>query len=230
MQKGYMMERDYRLKTADLAKQREAVRDDVKKQVDPVIQDYQKKVQLFQAALSQAIAPELQSVDWNKLATEEPAKFVQLQAKAQSFERMMKAAAQELERTQEEAKTQAQQFLKDQVEQARTELPKYIPDWNDALYQGVLKTGVEEYGFAPEEVGNTADYRMIRVLHDAHKYRQLQKAKPEVVKRAVSVPKVMKPGSAEQPSKAQNEQELQKKLRKSGRLEDAVQLYLARKR
>jgi len=75
---------------------------------------------------------------------------------------------------------------------------KGIPGWNQEIYGKVLTYGQAE-GYKAEEVNTITDPRMIKLLWKASKYDDLQKAKPLVEKRVVTVPKVSKPGTAEKP-------------------------------
>jgi hypothetical protein len=118
-----------------------------------------------------------------------------------------------------------------QITKARSHLESKIPGWGEELYKNVLGTVAKDYGFQNEEVAPVVDARLIEVFHDAYQFRQLQKAKPEINKKVVTVPKVVKPGSAQSQNTSSNEvQELESRLKKSGRGEDFVALYLAKQK
>jgi hypothetical protein len=111
------------------------------------------------------------------------------------------------------------------------DLKQHIPDWSNQLYEGVLKFGVEAYGFKPEEVGNVTDPRMIRVLVDAQKYRALQKAKPGVEKRVAAAPKVLSPGAAQERSEQnQSYTDARKALAKDHTVDSAARVFYERER
>ena len=46
------------------------------------------------------------------------------------------------------------------------------------------------------------DPRMVKVLNDAYQWRQLQSKKPEISKKVVTVPKIVKPGNNAKPDAA----------------------------
>ena len=71
---------------------------------------------------------------------------------------------------------------------------------------------------------------MIKVFHDAYQYRQLQQAKPEISKKVVAVPKVVKPGSADKPNTSGAIDEAAQRLQKTGKGEDFVAWYVAQQK
>jgi hypothetical protein len=66
--KSYMMETDYRQKTAELARQREEVQEKLRQGVESERKQYMEALQMQQKLLWQAVAPELQKIDLDKLA------------------------------------------------------------------------------------------------------------------------------------------------------------------
>jgi exonuclease VII large subunit len=115
----------------------------------------------------------------------------------------------------EEEKVQTQQSKerKDRLDQAVSEsqkkLKEAIPQWNDDLYQSLLKRSYDTYGFKPDEMSAVWDHRIMRVLHDAHQWRATQEGKPLAEKKVVNVPQVLRPGNAK-PKVDPKTQELQK--------------------
>ena len=142
---------------------------------------------------------------------------------------------QKIEAEQGQARQQLQQqqqaAMQAAIQQSRQTLEADIPGWGEELYKNVLGSVAKEYGFKNEEVAPVVDARLIKVFHDAHQYRQLQKAKPEISKKVVAVPKVVKPGSAQSQNASSNEvQELEARLKKTGSGDDFVALYLAKQK
>lgn len=217
-----MMQADYQRKTAELAREREAARESVKQQVEPVVKQYQDRLQTFENALWQAMAPEVQGVDLDRLSRENPAEWAAKMQRIQSFQTTLQAIEFERSKLAETSKQQFQEAQQQQIQKARETLQTEIPGWSDDVYRSVLKTGLD-YGYSAPEVNAVTDPRAIKVLHDAMKYRALQAAKPGMEKKVVSVPKVVKPGSSEKADP--NREDLQKakaQLKKTGRQEDAI--------
>ena len=91
--------------------------------------------------------------------------------------------------------------------------PKLMERWHGYL---------GERGFSEQEVAQLVDARMVRVIDDATKYRELQKAKPEREKKLKSLPKVLKPGKGEAKKPASKSEVARNRLRRSGKVDDAA--------
>jgi hypothetical protein len=157
-------------------------------------------------------------------AQQEFLRLINVNQTMQTLEAEKQAAIQKHQQVMTAAKAKA-------IEAARQTLEGKIPNWGPELYGKILGNVSNDYGFKKEEVEQVIDARLVEVFHDAYQYRQLQKAKPEISKKVVAVPKVMKPGSGEKPNPASEaSQELANKLKKTGDWRDAAQLYLARTR
>jgi len=217
-QKGY----DYTQKTMALAKEREELRESSKKQLDTKLKEYDEKLQLAEQAIWHTLAPEIQNVDWNKLAAENPAEWAQRYQHVQNVNAKLAQIQAERQKISQARESELKETFQKQAKEAVEILSKDIPGWSNDLYGKVLKTGME-YGFKAEEVNAITDPRAIKVLHDAMKFRALQSAKPAVEKKVASVPKVSKPGTAEKPD--QNADAWKKgmaQLKKTGSTQDAL--------
>jgi len=225
LKKGYMLEKAFRMKTAQLAREREAVDQKIKEAIEPKLKEYDEKLQQAEQVLWHTLAPEMQSTDWNKLAAENPAEWAQKYQAVQNVNAQLaqiQAERQKINQAREEEfKANQRKAAQESVEVLQTE----IPGWNNDLYGKILKTGVE-YGFKPEEVNAITDHRAIKVLWKAMQYDALQKAKPSVEKRSTAkAPKVMKPGTAEKPDASADQWKTgMAQLRKTGKESDAIAL------
>ena len=230
LQHGYLRQADYQRKTAEVARAREEAEANVRGQVQQAQAAYQQQLAVTRQALIRAAAPELQNVDWNKLSTDDPAEFVRLSAKANNLQASLNAIDGELRQAAAFQQQQQQAALAATVQESLKVLQQDIPEWSDDKYRELLKGAVEDYTFKPEEIGAVYDARVIKLLHDALQWRQLQKAKPATEKKLVTVPKTLKPGTENQArNPAQTKlQEADTRLRKSGKPEDFAALLLAR--
>lgn len=195
--KGYIRQQVYQKKAAELARERQGLRDDVKKQVEPLTKELQEKLALYEQALWKTIAPEIQNTDWNKLAQENPAEWTQRMQAVQNVQGVLSAVQAEQKRIAAEREKEMRETLAKTVEDSKTALRERIPGWNNDLYGKILKAGADYYKFKPEEVNAITDPRAIEALNDARLYRELQKSKPQVTKKVAEVPKVVKPGAVE---------------------------------
>ena len=168
----------------------------------------------------------MSNVNWETLATENPAEYVKLSARAQRAQQAMQAVQQqqaELQRKQyQEAAEQSKRKLSDPIEG--------IPNWGDEVYTSLIQEASKQYGFSPDEVAQVVDWRMIKVLHDAYQYSKVKAAKPEVQKKISVVPKVLKPGAQSDQDGQAVDKQLRDRLKKSGNLHDAANLYLSRQK
>jgi hypothetical protein len=231
LKKGYMLERAFRMKTAQIARERESLQTKIKEAVEPKIKEYEEKLNLAEQAIWHTLAPEIQSIDWNKLAAENPAEWAVKYQHVQNVNAKLAQIQQEKQRLAKTREDETRVKLQKQGQESVERLKEEIPGWNNDLYGKILKSGVDMYGFKSDEVNAITDHRAIKVLHDAMQYQAL-KAKPIVEKRtAPPAPKLIKAGSGEKDASADQWKQGMAKLSKSGRTEDAVELaklYLAR--
>jgi hypothetical protein len=220
-----MMERAFRMKTAQLARERESLQSKIKAEVEPKLKEYEEKLTMAEQAIWHTLAPEIQNTDWNKLAEENPAEWAKRYQHVQNVNSKLAQIQAEKKKVEEARQQEQQSQLKKAAEESVERLKEDIPGWNNDLYGKILKAGVEMYGFKAEEVNAITDHRAIKALHDAMQYQAL-KAKPLVEKRQTpQAPKVVKPGAGEKPdANAEKWNQGMAKLSKSGRTEDAVEL------
>lgn len=235
LKRGYMKSKDYSVKTAQLAREREAVQAKVREAVEPELKKYETQLESYKQAVLKLADSEAISADLNKLAMEDPAKAQQLFFKRIEIQNTLQAIAAEQQKVAEQRSQEMQQTMRKQAAEAVETLKTELPGWGDELYGKILKTGVSEYGFKPEELNAITDHRAIKVLHDAMQYRALKSAKPAVDKRATAeAPKVVKPGAGEKPNAAEAKwKEGFNRLRETGKTQDAIEvakMMLARER
>jgi len=226
---GYMRQKDYSRKTAEVARQREEVPEKIRQGIESERAAYQQNLQNLQAALIETVAPELKDVNWSQLAVTDPFEYVRLDNRAKEIQKVLgniQSKQQELTSKQKADESQARQ--KSALE-ARTSLVEKIPGWNDGLYQTLMDAAAKDYGYKREEVLTWIDPKAFHVLHDAYQYRQLKAEKPIKENKVVVVPKVIKPGPAKPANTAQaRESEAMKRLEKSGRYQDAAAIIRSR--
>ncbi|HZD13179.1 MAG TPA: hypothetical protein VE177_06645, partial [Candidatus Binatus sp.] len=228
LKRGYMMEKDYRSKTAQLARAREESEAKIRSAIDPKLKEYDEKLQLAEQVIWHTLAPDIQNTDWNTLAKENPAEWAQKMQAANNVNAKLTAIQAERAKISQEQAKQQTENLKKVIQESNQTLAdpiKGIPGWNQELYGKVLQYG-QEAGLKAEEVNTITDPRAIKLLWKAKQYDDLQKAKPAVEKRVVTVPKVTKPGAmpeASDPSADKWNKGLAR-LRKSNSTEDAVSL------
>ena len=126
-----------------------------------------------------------------------------------------------------QAEQQRQSFLQEQAQILQQHIPEIAdPEKGDKIKADLVQTGVH-YGFTEQEIQNVADARYVRALNDAMKWRRLQNkklaaAKGEPQKTVVKAGAKRRAGDGEAAARKKQQQ----KLRKSGRIEDALGLML----
>ena len=221
--KGYMLQKDYSRKTAQLAREREAVQLKVKEAVEPKVKEYETALETYKQAVMMLADREGANVDLNKLAQEDPVKAQQLFFKRLEFNNALQAISQAQEKLAKEKAEESQKSFRKAAQEAVETLQTEIPGWNNDLYGKILKSG-KEYGFKAEELNAITDPRAIKVLNDARQWREFKSAKPKAEeKKVTSAPKVLKPGAGEKPDQSADKVKASRdRLKKSGRPEDAV--------
>lgn len=232
LREGYMRQKDYQRKTAEVARQREEVSEKVRQGIESQQTQYVQTLAALQATLIESVAPELRNVDWNTLAATDAFEYVRLKNRADQITAANNAIQRKIQEVNDQQTAAQRAETQKRAAKAREMLESDIPGWNDDLYQTLIRSSVD-YGFKPEEVATWVDARSIKVLHDAYQYRQskVEKKPVPVVKKVTIPPKVLKPGGAPvQTAAKQKSEEAMKRLNKSGRIEDAAALIASRMR
>lgn len=232
---GYMRHADYTRKTQALAKERAQIPQklaETERVVSERTQQFGQALQNLEAFVMYAAAPELQGVNWNQLAVENPTEHVRLTQRANTVNatlQQIRNHQQQIAKQAEEARTRS---LQEAALSAKETLNREIPGgWNDDLYTKLQKGAVNHYGFLPEEIGNVVDARIIMAIHDAVKYRELQSGKPIAQQKVAKAPLAVRPGAV--PSRTDQRQSAVEKARetarKSGSVDDAMALMQAKR-
>ena len=218
-----MMQADYQRKTAELARQREEVQTQLRQGVEKEREQFKQALDVQQRLVWSLAAQDLQNVDMDRLAAEDPAEYIRVQNRLNKFNQ----AIQGIQAEQQKLAQQERDYLEKEVlPKASEQVQRDIPNWGPELKQSLLKSGVENYGFTAEELQAVVDPRMVKVLHDAYQYQQFKAQKPAADKKVVAAPKVLKPGT-KQPKETGDAGAL-KRLKQTGRYQDAAEAIMKR--
>jgi len=175
--KGVQLEHDYRAKTSDVAEQRkafEAERAGWTTERQNHAASLRTLYEAFQAPLV-GQPPTMEMLDPSN-AKYDPASYM-LQ-KAQYEERVGKyrQSVQELDRMQAQDQARAQQASAAQLKEQRAALVEAIPDFGDPVKGQKLSADIratlqKDYGITASELASMSDARMVRIAHDAHRWR-----------------------------------------------------------
>ena len=209
-QKGF----DYTQKTQELAEERKniaALAQNVQQQYQLQQQTIQQTAQLY--AMDSQLA-NYQNVNWSAWTDSDP---IEAQKGWQQYQ-ILKSQRDEVDRSIQHIQTQftqqTQAQLATQLRAGAEELAREIKGWSPELAKQLKSNAASNYGFSDAELDSVVDPRMVKVLHDAYKWRELQGKKPEVTKRVAEATKSVKPtGKAEVQS--DNRAKLLKQLKSS---------------
>lgn len=187
---------------------------------------YEQRLLTFAKHLESQIPEEFRdirsSADLVRLADTNPA----LVTKFHAWQAQVSSVAQELMQVQQqkayEAEVMAAQNHAQLVQSEFAEIARKWPEFVDPQKGSVIKSDIATYarqlGFTDEEIGSLADHRLVLVLRDALAGRKaassLQSAQKKVS--AKPLPKVVRPGSGEQASRAGVDRVSAAKVARSG--------------
>jgi len=232
---GYMRHADYTRKTQALAKERAQIPQQLaesNRAVTETREQFSQALQHLQALAVNAAAPELQGVDWNRLAVENPSEHVRLTQRANHLNATLTQIQNAQKQVAEQAQAQHKKALQEAAMSARETLNREIPGgWNDSLYQKITKGAVDHYGYTQDEFLNFTDARTILMANDALKYRELLAGKPKAQHTVGKAPLAVRPGAAPTPSDRRQSvvEKARETARKSGSVEDALALMQAKR-
>lgn len=162
---------DYTRKTQEVSEQRrqlEQAQVAFQQQVQSTMQNQQAFAQL--AAVDQQLQ-EFANVDWVQYSEQDPVAAQQLRFQYDNLKDVRNNIAQQISQAQQYEAMQRSQ----QVAEARSRLQREIKGWNGELANNLTKTARDDYGFSEAEVKSLIDPRMVKVLHDAHRFQQLMR-------------------------------------------------------
>lgn len=214
---------DYTRKTQEVATQRAAVEQE-RQAVQRLQQEAQANIGQY-AALQQIDAQlaNLQRLDWNKLAADDPWQHLQMRQQWTEMLHARQGVIQQLEHTRQQNMAAQARALADAMRQGHEVLAKEVPDWGPELQKALLGAA-QNVGYRPEEMAMVSDPRAVKLLHKAYLYDQLQQQKTVVEKQVKQVPpkKVVRPSATQGPAEGAPSNAHLARLRKTGRDEDAL--------
>ena len=220
---GYQRNADYTRKTQELAVEKQQSSDFVERSKKDVETKLARLDQLNQAAQSQ-LQQEYAQIDFEKLYEEDPAEAARLEHKMRKKNEQL----QQVQRQTQELQTQEfSKYLEEQQKKLSVKVPEMNHPEKGSEFKKQMRNYLSSVGFNNQEIDSVYDHRYVLLVKDAMNYRNLQKAKPEIKKKAVNAPKVVKGGVSK--SKGQQQAEVRRqqlsKLRKTGKVADAAKLF-----
>lgn len=218
---GYIQEK--MRENAEAAKQNEALRAQLVQQQNQLTTMYQ---QMQNGDFAAPVAPdkELLETDPIRFMQEKQAyddAVVEYNAKMQQMQQLQQQQAQASE-------AQKAQHRQEQMQLLQQRIPDFAdPQKYEKAAQDMLRGGQEYYGVPQEALMNLTDAVEIEILYDAVRYRRLQANRKNVDAKAKKAKPVVKAGAKKVESgRTATRRKAQDRLRKSGSIQDALDLML----
>ena len=200
-----------------------------KEQATALAQQQQQQLEFFQKAqqtgFSEPTPPSKELFNNDPIAYME-AKLSYDEAKAEHDTKV-----QQFQQMQKQQEQQQQQQLQAFTQQQTQLLAEKLPDIADPQKGEVIKKGLmevgEHYGFSQQELESVRDHRYILAMYDAMRFRKLLQKRGKATSKKQSIAPV-KAGAKKTPNvgKAKARKQKQDRLRKTGSIDDAVDLIL----
>ena len=224
LRNGYSRDADYRQKTESLAFEKKQFQSESEKQR----QDYSAKLNEANQMLSvaqQQLNSEINSADLEKLYEEDPTEAARIEHRLRKKQDKINLA---MAKNQSEQKKQFDMFLKDQQVKLVSKMPEFKDPEKANQLKSSMKSTLNAYGFNDTEVAQVYDHRIVMLVNDAMKYRNMQKVKPNIAKKITKPGKVFTSGVKQTKADVSLKAKKDKlsRLKKTGSHKDAASIFL----
>lgn len=233
---GYSREADYTRKTMALSTDRKAAEkaaSEAQEQAKVLAErtaEYEGRLVQLKALMKDSTG----EPDWEDLQENHPDRFADEWAKWQVKETRRKAVEAEHERVKQEQTTLQSMAEAKHLAHEQEQLLAAVPEWKDSAKAQAELTQMVEYGkslgFSPEELGNVTNHRLILLLRDGARYRQLAtKVKQIPVPMSKQAKAPASPAAVAVPTAKRQVSELtraRQRLAKTGAADDAAPIFL----
>lgn len=223
---GYQRSKDYTQKSQALAEQRKAI-DAERQHLEQVKQERQAYAQKLQA-LDSFLSQQNKGEDLEVLKETDPIGYAVKVAEQSQREKQLAVVRAEQNRIAQQQQAEQQQNLQNHLKAESEKLSSVIPELSTPKGDAIRKE-IREYaksvGWSDQELSSVYDHRAVLTLYKAMKFEQLQKGKPETLKKVQQAPKMLKPGTSSSSGKSTQEKQVMQKLRQSGKVRDAAAAF-----
>lgn len=223
LKKGYSRDADYRRKTEELSFEKKQFQSEAEQQR----QDYSKRLAELNQILAftqQQLNSEINNVDLNKLYEEDPVEATKVERQIRLKKDKMIEAAQKL---QQEQQRQLSSYVQEQQRILAQKMPEFTDAQKASSIKNNLRTFLNSYGFNDSEVGQIYDHRIVMLVNDALKYRNMKNVKPLSAAQASKPGKFLSSGVKKDSSDINFQKRKEKlgRLKKSGNVNDAASIF-----
>jgi len=233
LKKGYQLEKNYTKKNMELSDKRkdvDSLQENLTKELEAVKNSRNKYAEQLEV-LTQNLQRE-EKVDWEALYQDNPAEYVRKKAESDKQKEMLQLAQQEKQRIQNEQRDEQNKIYQNYIQNERKILAEKLPVYADkekgAELTRNLKNFALESGYTEQEIDMMVDHRAVLLLVDAYRYKQLKNTKLQD-KKVRRAPRVVSSNASNVREESDRQQDMSKrmnKLKQSGGLEDAQDVFL----
>lgn len=233
LKKGYQLEKNYTKKNMELSDKRkdvDSLQENLTKELEAVKNSRNKYAEQLEV-LTQNLQRE-EKVDWEALYQDNPAEYVRKKAESDKQKEMLQLAQQEKQRIQNEQRDEQNKIYQNYIQNERKILAEKLPVYADkekgAELTRNLKNFALESGYTEQEIDMMVDHRAVLLLVDAYRYKQLKNTKLQD-KKVRRAPKVVSSNASNVREESDRQQDMSKrmnKLKQSGGLQDAQDVFL----
>lgn len=135
------------------------------------------------------------NVDWMGLINQSPEEAQKHQVYLTQLTNQRNQLVQQIQNKQAHVQQMTLAQQQELVQKGSEQLARDIPGWGKDMQSALSKTGVDVYGFRPDEMSNVIDPRMVKVLHDAYQFQQIKAKRADTKNKVSSAPKFAKQGA-----------------------------------
>ena len=133
-----------------------------------------------------------------------------------------------MNKTQIEQQNQQQAFKQSEQRKLAMKIPEFSDPDKASKLKSSMKTILNNYGFNDHEISQVYDHRIIMLVNDAMKYRNMQNSKPNLAKKISKPGKVFSSGVKKDKADLNLTKRKEKlsRLKKTGNIKDATSIFL----
>lgn len=236
--KGYSRQSDYTKKTQEIAEQRKEAQALIEQAQHEMYQTQQFRQQYIDAA-SAVVQQQygklndlVNNTDWERLKVEDREEYLTKKSEVSDLQYSLQAEQERIQSAMEQAQYEQNEAQRKIAVQERQKLEAIIPEWKNQEFRQKIGKELTEFavsqGFTKEEMSQLTDHRSLLILMQAKAFQELKKAQNTgKAKIAKAKPKLVKSGVGKKKNEeAKSKKTAQmKRLRETGRAQDAVSLF-----
>jgi hypothetical protein len=170
-----------------------------------------------------------------ELAQTDPAQWVAMQQHMAQRSALLNQVQHHASAIEAMKKTEAEKSRVESLRQSDEKLLEAMPEWRDEAKRSIATREIANTliasGYSPDELNGLSDHRAVLIAHKAMLWDRSQAVKQKQVKTEATPPKPVKPGNANSPSQAPEQNrldELAKRAKRTGKLDDVAALLMRR--